>query len=79
MGEVINFPDMSRLTAPDMLRNIADNDKPKHAFVICWPEDGSMPTYHCTTKDVGVVLMRLQEFIHKWFNGEFNPPERGTS
>ena len=77
MTNIIQFPDISPLTASDMLRNIADNDAPKYAFVICWPEDGTMPTYHSNTKDIPVTLMRLQEFVHRCYNGEFIVPERG--
>lgn len=46
-------------------------ENPKHAFVVAWPEDGSMPTYHSTTGDTAVVLIRVQEFIHKFYNGDF--------
>jgi hypothetical protein len=58
------------ISASQMLINISE-DKPKNAFVIAWPEDGSMPTYHSSTSDVPVILLRLQEFIHKYYNGDF--------
>ncbi len=58
------------INASDMLRVIAD-ENPKHVFLISWPKDGGAPTYHSSTCDTPVVLMRLQEFIHKLFNGEF--------
>ena len=72
MGDVIKLELITRcpLDAAEMLRNIAD-EKPANAFVICWPEDGTMPTYHCSTGDTPVVLMRLHEFIHKFYSGEF--------
>lgn len=53
-----------------MLRNIADSD-PENVFVICWPKDGTMPTYHSSTNDTSVVLLRIQEFIHRFYNGDF--------
>lgn len=53
-----------------MLRHIADSN-PRHAFVIVWPEDGSLPTYHSSTGDVPTILMRLNEFSHKWYSGDF--------
>lgn len=58
------------LSAPEMLRNVA-YDSPNHAFVIAWPADGTMPSYHSSTSDMSVVLLRLQEFIHKYYNGDF--------
>jgi hypothetical protein len=59
------------IKCPGMLRAIADQD-PSNAFVICWPKDGKEPTYHCSTSDIPTVLLRLQTFIHKFFNGEFD-------
>jgi len=72
MSNVIKLPILTRqdLSANEMLTNIAESN-PDHAFVIVWPSDGSMPTYHCTTGDTPVVLMRIQEFIHKYYNGDF--------
>jgi len=58
------------LNASNMLRAIADQE-PNHAFVIVWPKDDSMPTYHSSTGDIPVVLMRTQQFIHKYFNNDF--------
>jgi len=58
------------ISAPDMLRNIAD-ENPKNAFVIVWPEDGKIPSYHSSTGDTPVVLMRINEFVHKYYNGDF--------
>lgn len=74
MGKVIklrNFITRHTISGASMLRAIAKNN-PKNAFVICWPEDGSMPTYHCATGDIPTVLMRLREFEHKYFNGDFD-------
>lgn len=65
-----DFLTRCELDAPEMLRAIAD-ENPSKVFVIVWPEDGGMPTYHSNTNDISVVLMRLREFEHKYFNGEF--------
>lgn len=72
MSNIIKFPALwySDLDAAQMLNNIAA-EKPKHAFVIAWPEDGSMPTYHSSTSDTPVILYRIQEFVHKLYSGEF--------
>lgn len=70
---LIKFPGAyyGETTAADMLRKIAE-DEPKYAFVISWPKDGKRPTYHSNTSDVPVILLRLQQFIHKLFNGDFS-------
>lgn len=72
MTNIIKLPVITKLDLqPDeMLRNIADSN-PANVFVLVWPEDGSAPTYHSSTGDTPVVLMRLQSFIHKMFNGDF--------
>ena len=72
MVDVIHFPGdtLKDLGAADMLRAIAD-DKPENAFVIVWPADGSKPTYHSTTADIPAVMLRVQGFIHKVYNGDF--------
>jgi len=72
MSNVIQFKGMTSLpiNAKNMLKNIAE-ENPDHVFVIVWPNDGSMPTYHSSTPDTPVVLMRVQEFIHKYYNGDF--------
>jgi len=69
---VVKMPGIcySATPAVDMLREISEST-PKHAFVIVWPEDGKMPSYYSSTGDLPVVLMRLQEFIHKAYNGDF--------
>lgn len=71
MGEVIKLDINTRLdiNASDMLRSIADQN-PKHAFVCVWPEDGSIPTYHSSTGDISTVLMRVNEFVHRYYNGD---------
>lgn len=73
MAEIVQFPGITRLDidTANMLRNIADSE-PAFAFVITWPEDGSMPEYFCNTSDTPIVLMRLQQFIHKYYNGDFS-------
>ena len=74
MAEILTLPNLITkhdLQADVMLQNIAE-EKPKNAFVIAWPEDGSMPTYHSSTGDTPVVLMRIQEFVHKYYSGDFS-------
>jgi hypothetical protein len=72
MGEVIHLHDITQrdLSAADILREIA-NEAPNHAFVVVWGKDGDLPTYHSTTGDMPTVLMRINEFIHKYYNGDF--------
>lgn len=72
MADIIELDVVTRhdIPAERMLRNIAD-EAPDHAFVIVWPKDGKLPTYHCSTGDMPVVLMRCQQFIHKCFDGSF--------
>lgn len=72
-AEIIKLPIIKRLDIPadEMLREIA-NDKPENVFVIAWPNDGAMPEYYSSTGDMPVVLMRLQGFIHKYYNGDFS-------
>jgi hypothetical protein len=72
-SNIIEFPfslTRSDLSPEDMLRAIAD-EKPEHVFVLAWPSDGTMPTYHSSTGDGPTVLFRLQQFIHKYYNGDF--------
>ncbi len=71
----VEFRTRNPIETKEMLEAIAD-DNPKNAFVIAWPADGSMPTYHASTGDMLVVLMRVQEFIHKFYNGDFNDRSR---
>lgn len=73
--ELSNLITRHDLQANRMLRAIA-KDKPGDAFVIVWPKDGSMPTYHSSTGDTPVVLMRIQEFIHKYYSGDFSEDPR---
>lgn len=70
---IISFRKKNRgdLTSTEMLNTLASYN-PAKAFVICWPEDGSMPSYHSNTADMPVILLRLQEFIHKFYNGDFH-------
>ncbi len=72
MNNVVRFPGITKkdLSAKDMLAAISE-ENPKNAFVIVWPEDGTMPTYHSSTGDTAVVLMRLQQFIHDYYAGRF--------
>ncbi len=58
------------ISPAEMLTAIAE-EEPKNVFVLVWPDDGSMPTYHSSTGDTAVVMLRLQEFIHKFYNGDF--------
>lgn len=73
MGNVIKFPGITKhdLPAQEMLKNIAE-ENPDNCFLIVWPNDGTDPTYHSTTGDTPVVLMRLQQFVHKFYNGDFD-------
>jgi len=66
----VDFITRHTLDSKEMLTEIA-KDNPKNTFVICWPESGELPTYHCNTGDMPVVLLRLQQFIHKYYNGDF--------
>lgn len=70
---IVQFTGLTTLdiSAKTILQNLAE-EEPKNVFVICWPKDGSMPTYHSSTGDTPVVLMRLQQFIHKFYNGDFD-------
>lgn len=73
MGKVIKLKNLitkNNINPISMLREIAKK-KPKNAFVIIWPEDGSMPTYHSSTSDISIILMRIREFEHKYFSGDF--------
>lgn len=72
MGEVIKIEFMTKhdISAEEMLNNIATL-KPKHAFVIVWPEDGSEPTFHSSTGDAVTILYRIREFEHSLFSGDF--------
>lgn len=67
----IEYYNTKDINTADMLKAIAE-ENPKNAFVVVWPEGGSMPTYHCNTSDVAVVLMRVNEFVHKYYNGDFD-------
>jgi hypothetical protein len=73
MAEIIHLEIVTKhdISAAKMLREIAKS-KPAHAFVIVWPESGADPTYHSSTADAPVVLYRIQEFIHKYYNREFD-------
>lgn len=73
MGDVIRLNCITKhdIDSSEILRAIAE-EAPANVFVICWPQDGSMPTYHSSTGDIPTVLMRLREFEHKYFNGDFD-------
>lgn len=70
---VIKFPGhyYKDTAASDTLHAIAKDD-PKFVFVIAWPKDGTRATYHSNTSDVPTIVLRLQQFIHKLFNGDFS-------
>ena len=55
----------------DLMLKVIAAETPKHAFLIVWPEDGSMPTYHSSTADTPIVVYRITEFLHKLYNGDF--------
>lgn len=69
---IVPFPGQyyGDLKASDVLQTIAD-EEPDHVFVICWPADGSRPTFHSSTSDLTVIVFRLLNFIHKVFDGDF--------
>lgn len=74
MADIIkldNYVTRLDLNASEMLHEIA-SEEPENVFVICWPKDGGTPSYHASTGDIPVILMRLQEFAHKHFNGDFS-------
>ncbi len=72
-AEIIYMYDTTNLDqrADEILQAVLDNN-PAHLFIIAWSKDGSLPTYHSTTSDFPTVLMRLREFEHKFFNGDFS-------
>lgn len=74
MAEILQLPDFITkcdIPANSMLKEIALSE-PDHAFVVCWPKDGSLPTYHCSTSDMPVVLFNLQKFIHRFYTEAVN-------
>lgn len=69
MAEILEMPDFITkcdIPADSMLKEIAASE-PDFAFVVCWPKDGSMPTFHSNTSDMPVVLFNLQKFIHRFY------------
>lgn len=72
MADIIKFDGLTAndISAGDMLREIAA-EEPEYVFAITWPKDSGVPTYHSNTSDMAEILMRLQEFVHKLFNGDF--------
>ena len=64
--EIPNFITLQDINTAEMLREIA-KEKPANAFVIVWPKDDGLPTYHSNTSDMPTVLLRLQTFIHEYF------------
>lgn len=71
-NNIVKFTGITKLDLSALKCFVLLRRKPQNAFVICWPEDGSMPTYHSNTADTAVVLMRLHGFIHKFYNGDFD-------
>lgn len=76
MTNVVKFPGKvyQDLPADEMLKAIAEQ-KPSKVFMIVWPEDGTRPTYHSNTSDIPVIVLRIQQFLHKLFNGVFTEEE----
>lgn len=72
MADIIQFNGMTThdIDAVSMLQSISE-EEPANVFVVVWPKDGSPPTYHSSSADVPVVLMRIQQFIHKYYNRDF--------
>jgi len=69
---IIKFPGKhyGEVNGADVLRAIAESE-PDKVFVIVWPKDGSRPTYHSNTSDIPVIVLRIQQFLHKLFRGDF--------
>ncbi|TXH54894.1 MAG: hypothetical protein E6Q97_09915 [Desulfurellales bacterium] len=76
MTNIVKFPGKvyQDLPADEMLAAIAEQ-KPLKVFVIVWPEDGTRPTYHSNTSDIPVIVLRIQQFLHKLFSGVFTEEE----
>ena len=72
MDNVVKLDIDTRLdiSAADMLRAIADED-PDNVFLVVWPNSEEMPTFHSSTSDEPVILMRLNQFIHDYYSGKF--------
>lgn len=76
--KIINLQDYKKKLASDQEVNCSDilmeiaKQDPKNIFVITWGKDSSTTTYHSSTSDMPNVLLKLQTFIHKYFNGDFN-------
>lgn len=72
MGDVVKWNGHTYLDIDpaDMLRAIAD-EKPVNAFVITWDNDRIQTNFYSSTTKTPIVLMRLNEFIHKYYNGDF--------
>lgn len=68
----ISFPPVSNEKTTEKMFNFISESKPKFAFVIEWPADGSNPVAHTSTEDAPVLLFRLQEFINKTLSGRYD-------
>lgn len=68
----ITFPPVSNGEITKKMLNSISESKPKFAFVIEWPDDGSNPVAHTSTEDAPVLLFRLQEFINKTISGRYS-------
>jgi len=55
----------------EMLKAIA-RTKPKNAFLVVFPADGSFPTFHSSTGKMKSVLAGIKTFMSKYKNGDFD-------
>lgn len=72
MSNLIKFPvKRNMIPTKTMFDEIIKDCKPKHAFVIVWPDDGGEVTFHSNTDDMPVMIYQVQRFIQKALNEEF--------
>ena len=71
MTNIIKFPGITNLDidSAEMLTEIA-KEKPEHVFVVTWNDEGDA-NYHSNTGDIAEVLLQLNQFIHKYYSGDF--------
>jgi len=71
-AKIIQFTGLTclNLDAASILRNIAD-ENPENAFVITWSNEERESKFYSSNAITSEILMRLNEFIHRYYNGEF--------
>lgn len=76
MGKVIRLHPClcpgEEMSVKNMFDNIIKENNPRHAFVIGWDNIRGRATFHSTTGDNTVIIFRLQEFMHRFYNGEYD-------